>query len=107
MDFGEEPVGGSDRQKRKSRYHRHTPRQIQQLESYIYLYIYILSLLHFNFVLCFIFSSRKLVLFGFVFLSFFWFYPCFDDLFLNKKFCFSFIGCLRNVRIQTRNRGCS
>ncbi|KAJ3700297.1 hypothetical protein LUZ61_004002 [Rhynchospora tenuis] len=33
MDFGEEPDGGSDRQKRKTRYHRHTPRQIQQLES--------------------------------------------------------------------------
>ncbi|KAJ4753197.1 Homeobox-leucine zipper protein ROC8 [Rhynchospora pubera] len=33
MEFGEEPDGGSDRQKRKTRYHRHTPRQIQQLES--------------------------------------------------------------------------
>lgn len=38
MDFGEEPDsgGGSDRQKRKTRYHRHTPRQIQQLEAYIF-----------------------------------------------------------------------
>ncbi|KAJ3695947.1 hypothetical protein LUZ60_001324 [Juncus effusus] len=33
MDFGEEPDTGSDGQRKKKRYHRHTPRQIQQLES--------------------------------------------------------------------------
>jgi hypothetical protein len=33
MDFGDEPEG-SDSQRRRKRYHRHTPRQIQQLEAY-------------------------------------------------------------------------
>uniref|UniRef100_A0A0E0L956 Uncharacterized protein n=1 Tax=Oryza punctata TaxID=4537 RepID=A0A0E0L956_ORYPU len=32
MDFGDEPEG-SDSQRRRKRYHRHTPRQIQQLEA--------------------------------------------------------------------------
>lgn len=35
MDFGEEPDNWSNGNKRKKRYHRHTPRQIQLLESYI------------------------------------------------------------------------
>ncbi|AQK75299.1 Homeobox-leucine zipper protein ROC8-like [Zea mays] len=34
MDFGDDVMdGGSDAQRRKKRYHRHTPRQIQQLEA--------------------------------------------------------------------------
>jgi hypothetical protein len=33
MDFGDEPEG-SDSQRQRKRYHRHTPRQIQQLEAY-------------------------------------------------------------------------
>ncbi|KAK3131896.1 hypothetical protein QOZ80_6AG0513100 [Eleusine coracana subsp. coracana] len=34
MDFGDEHEGGSsDNQRRRKRYHRHTPRQIQQLEA--------------------------------------------------------------------------
>jgi hypothetical protein len=35
MDFGDEPEG-SDSQRRRKRYHRHTPRQIQQLEAYAF-----------------------------------------------------------------------
>jgi hypothetical protein len=37
MDFGDDAMegGGSDAQRRKKRYHRHTPRQIQQLEAYV------------------------------------------------------------------------
>jgi hypothetical protein len=70
MDFGEEPVGGSDRQKRKSRYHRHTPRQIQQLESYIYLYIYIV-VITFQFCPLFHFFFQKACPFWFRFPFFF------------------------------------
>ncbi|KAF8730248.1 hypothetical protein HU200_017226 [Digitaria exilis] len=33
MDFGDDVMDGSDGQRRKKRYHRHTPRQIQQLEA--------------------------------------------------------------------------
>ncbi|VAI49864.1 homeobox-leucine zipper protein ROC8 [Triticum aestivum] len=33
MDFGDDLVPGSDAHRRKKRYHRHTPRQIQQLEA--------------------------------------------------------------------------
>ncbi|CAM0943827.1 unnamed protein product [Alopecurus aequalis] len=33
MDFGEDVMTGSDAHRRKKRYHRHTPRQIQQLEA--------------------------------------------------------------------------
>ncbi|KAG2654360.1 hypothetical protein PVAP13_1NG485100 [Panicum virgatum] len=33
MDFGDDVMDGSDGQHRKKRYHRHTPRQIQQLEA--------------------------------------------------------------------------
>ncbi|KAJ1281229.1 hypothetical protein BS78_04G291400 [Paspalum vaginatum] len=33
MDFGDDVMDGSDAQRRKKRYHRHTPRQIQQLEA--------------------------------------------------------------------------
>ncbi|AQK75300.1 Homeodomain leucine zipper family IV protein [Zea mays] len=37
MDFGDDVMdGGSDAQRRKKRYHRHTPRQIQQLEAYVH-----------------------------------------------------------------------
>jgi len=37
MDFGDDVMdGGSDAQRRKKRYHRHTPRQIQQLEGYVH-----------------------------------------------------------------------
>jgi hypothetical protein len=37
MHFGDDIMegGGSDAQRRKKRYHRHTPRQIQQLEAYV------------------------------------------------------------------------
>ena len=35
MDFGDDLVPGSDAHRRKKRYHRHTPRQIQQLEAYV------------------------------------------------------------------------
>nr|CAB3451219.1 unnamed protein product [Digitaria exilis] len=35
MDFGDDVMDGSDGQRRKKRYHRHTPRQIQQLEAYV------------------------------------------------------------------------
>jgi hypothetical protein len=39
MDFGDDVMdGGSDAQRRKKRYHRHTPRQIQQLEAYVPIY---------------------------------------------------------------------
>ncbi|RCV08555.1 hypothetical protein SEVIR_1G342400v4 [Setaria viridis] len=33
MDFGDDVMDGNDGQRRKKRYHRHTPRQIQQLEA--------------------------------------------------------------------------
>ncbi|KAK3155410.1 hypothetical protein QOZ80_2BG0202960 [Eleusine coracana subsp. coracana] len=33
MDLGDDVMEGSDAQRRKKRYHRHTPRQIQQLEA--------------------------------------------------------------------------
>ncbi|TVU04306.1 hypothetical protein EJB05_50122 [Eragrostis curvula] len=33
MDFGDDIPEGSDNQRRRKRYHRHTPRQIQQLEA--------------------------------------------------------------------------
>jgi len=33
MDFGDDVMDGSDGQHRKKRYHRHPPRQIQQLEA--------------------------------------------------------------------------
>uniref|UniRef100_N1R4W9 Homeobox-leucine zipper protein ROC8 n=1 Tax=Aegilops tauschii TaxID=37682 RepID=N1R4W9_AEGTA len=33
MDFGDDLVPGSEAHRRKKRYHRHTPRQIQQLEA--------------------------------------------------------------------------
>jgi homeobox-leucine zipper protein len=38
MDFGDDVMdgAGSDAQRRKKRYHRHTPRQIQQLEAYVH-----------------------------------------------------------------------
>jgi hypothetical protein len=37
MYFGDDVMegAGSDAQRRKKRYHRHTPRQIQQLEAYV------------------------------------------------------------------------
>ena len=39
MDFGDDLVPGSDAHRRKKRYHRHTPRQIQTLEAYVILLI--------------------------------------------------------------------
>lgn len=36
MDFGDDVMDGSEGQRGgKKRYHRHTPRQIQQLEAYV------------------------------------------------------------------------
>ena len=51
MDFGDDVMdGGSDAQRRKKRYHRHTPRQIQQLEAY--------DLASFPFLLLLLYSVR-------------------------------------------------
>jgi homeobox-leucine zipper protein len=52
MDFGDEPEG-SDSQRRRKRYHRHTPRQIQQLEAYAFSLFFFL-LLFFYVLLAFV-----------------------------------------------------
>lgn len=68
MDFGEEPDNWSNGNKRKKRYHRHTPRQIQLLESYISsLFISIQFL-----ILCMYFSSfcNSLLIFSHIYRMF-------------------------------------